>query len=340
MSIEDEVQAAAANVLTGIRGSGGGNILAKCPFHRKTDGSLERHPSFSLSLTKGVYFCFACHEAGTLRHLLQAFSTGAIDYARKYDHLLGRLRVEGAAAAAASAHNPLKPKALELLSEPMAEKTLGVFDACPIDLIEEDCFSEETLQRFGVGYDEVHGRITYPIRDLAGNLMGISGRSVIGELPRYKVYDTEYEVFGFPAREQIKKSVFMWNADKVYLESNFQRIPLVVAVEGYKAAMRVHDAGFRHVVALMGSSLSPDQQWILERIGAPVCLMFDRDQAGIDGTEKAGKRLMKSLSVSVADEYFGAQPSDLSEYEVAKSIQAAQSYLLWSLKSQQGKSIQ
>lgn len=340
MSIEDEVRAAAGQVLLGIKGSGGSNILAKCPFHRKADGSLERNPSFSLSLTKGVYFCFACHAAGTLRQLLQAFSSGTIDLTVKYDHLLGRLRVEGAAAAAASAHNPLKPKALELLSEPIAEKTLGVFDACPVDLIEEDCFSEETLQRFGVGYDAVHGRITYPIRDLAGNLMGISGRSVIGEVPRYKVYDTEYEAFGFPARAQIQKSVFMWNADKVYLESNFQRIPLVVAVEGYKAAMRVFDAGYRHVVALMGSSLSPDQQWILERIGAPVCLMFDQDKAGVSGTEKAGKRLMKSLTVSVAAEYLGDQPSDLCEREVARSIEAAQSYLLWSLKSQQGKSIQ
>lgn len=322
MSSAEELSSVLQKLLVGVKTSGSENLMAKCPFHRKNDGSLERTASFSVSLTKGVWFCFGCQEKGNLRQLFDLLNEPV---GSRLDAILQELRTT-----AAPTYNPTRPRLLEVFDEPLPEKVLGAFDECPVALVEDDGFSESTLQYFGVGYDRKNTRITFPLRDITGVLVGISGRTVTNQHPRYKVYDAEFAAYGLAARAQIRKSTILWNGDKVYQEACFRKLssPIVI-VEGFKACMRVWDAGYKNAVALLGTYLSEDQMWVLERVGAPIVLMLDRNPAGMKGMSEVGRKLSKSLQVRVVGEYFGEQPSDLCEVEVQEAVTRAKSYARW-----------
>lgn len=325
MSPTEELSGTLQKLLVGVKTSGSENLMAKCPFHRKVDGSMERTASFSVSLTKGVWFCFGCQEKGNLRQLFELLNEPV---GSRLDAILQELRNT-----AAPTYNPTRPRLLEVFDKPLPEKVLGAFDECPVALVEDDGFSESTLQYFGVGYDRKNTRITFPLRDITGVLVGISGRTVTDQYPRYKVYDSEFTAYGLAARAQIRKSTILWNGDKVYQEACFRKLtsPIVI-VEGFKACMRVWDAGYKNAVALLGTYLSEDQQWVLERVGAPIVLMLDRNSAGMKGMSEVGRKLSKSLQVRVVGEYFGEQPSDLCEVEVQEAITRAKSYARWAVE--------
>lgn len=315
--------------LRAVRLAGSENVLAACPYHQGT-GPVNT-PPFWFSITKGVWNCFSCGEKGNLYQLIQFLKLqpellqNELDFARK-------------SSSEPSKYDPIKPTALARLEDTIPERILGEFDMCPIDLIENDGFLESTLRHFGVGFDVKHERITFPLRDLSGCLVGISGRATNnGSISRYKVYTSEYAAFGVPPGMHVRKGAVLWNADKVYPDAYFKPLdtPLVV-VEGFKACMRVWESGHVNVVALLGCAMTEDQLWILQRIGAPVVLMLDRNDAGRKGTRAIGDVLIQYLPVSVCQNYPGEQPSDLIEPEVLVSIESAVPYLHWKLSESAG----
>ena len=88
------------------------------------------------------------------------------------------------------------------------------------------------------------GRMAIPIHDERGRLVAYAGRSVTGEQPRYR----------FPAG--FRKSAVLFN----YYRAATLVGDRVVVVEGFFDSMRVHQAGFESVVALMGAALTRDQE--------------------------------------------------------------------------------
>jgi DNA primase len=304
-----------------VKGCGSENVLTRCPFHQGT-GPVKT-PPFSFSVTKGVWNCFSCNEKGNLYQLITRLRLNP-------DLFQEELTEARKSSSDPAKYDPLRPGAVVRVEDTIPERILGEFDMCPETLVEDDHFSERTLQRFGIGFDQKHARITFPLRDLTGCLVGISGRTVVDETPRYKVYTHEYAEFGIPPGVHVPKGAILWNADRVYPAACFGPLdtPLVV-VEGFKACMRVWDSGYENVVALLGCRMTADQLWILQRIGAPVVLMLDRNEAGKKGTEVVGSELLKYLEVAVAQDYDGEQPSDLDESQVVTAVQNAQSFLTW-----------
>lgn len=326
MNLFDEIHLIAREHLTNIKKSGPNNIMATCPFHRKPDGSEEKSPSFSMSLINGLWLCFACHETGNLRTFLRSVGVSHFIIEHQYRALL-----DEAAHAIPKRLDPLRPNVLT--ETPLPESLLGIFEFCPLDLLKEG-FTEETLERFDVGFDKTHMRITYPIRDLNGQLFAISGRTVTNAEPRYKVYDKEYPTWGLPSRADgdTKKRATLWNADRVYPLTLNRTDCWIVLVESFKACMWVYQAGITNVVALIGSFMSEEQHWILERMGAKVYLMLDNDEAGLKGTHFIGKKLAKSLDARVVvygdteDRY---QPDLISPEEVHEAMESTVDYFKW-----------
>lgn len=318
--IHDSVLEIAQKYLTRIKRTGSENIMAVCPFHLK-DGQSETTPSFTMSLTKGLYFCFACQESGNLFTFLRNVGVPRLLLERQFRPLLDQI-----AAFTPKKPDPLRPGVFD--KNPLPESLLGLFDHCPLGLLEEG-FEEELLQKYDVGFDRDHMRITFPLRDLNGNLVGISGRTVVDEFPRYKVYDKEYERWGYPFRRTDKRIV-LWNADRVYPSAFFEPKARVVLVEGFKACLRLIQSGIPHTMALLGTHLSYEQQWVLERIGGEVYLMLDNNEWGQIGTARVGTKLSASLTVKVV-EYpeEKPQPSDLGPTEVHEALTSAKDFYLW-----------
>lgn len=327
MNVEDEISKIAQQYLEGIKPSGSNNIMALCPFHAKLDGSVERRPSFAMNLSNGLYFCHSCETKGNLYTFLRDVGVDRQTISGQFKDLL-----EAANSNAPAKLNPLDPQVKELV--PLPESMLGLFDMCPVSLLHAG-FTEETLRHFDVGFDTSHNRITFPLRDYQGRLSGISGRDVTGNGLRYKVYDREYQAWDMPARWRFDKRKILWNAHSIYPDLFFGHGDrYAVVVEGFKACMWVWQAGIKNVVALLGTYMSEEQRWILERLGITLYLFLDHNEAGQVGTVKAIERMAASIPIRVMEypERFGAssaQPDALTVEEVHHSFKTAPDYVTW-----------
>jgi DNA primase len=290
-----------------FRSSGDSNVITKCPFHK--DGQ-EKKPSFSINIEKAIFHCFTCHEAGDIRRLLRmvGISRNVIDselsqiqpILEKHKELLKveKLNVFGNT-------DPFRADYI------LPEVILGVYEWMPLKLI-EDGFNPILLKDMEIGFDRTNSRITYPLRDMYGNLAGFSGGATQQETkPKYKVYqgrrsglNGEYIEgdFGTWFDEQFsdykcENHDFLWNYNRVYprLLSMSDPNVNVFVVEGFKACLWMIQNGYINTVALMGSYISFKQQQLLHRLGGNIILCLDNDEAGINGTSKIGGLLWKPM---------------------------------------------
>jgi DNA primase len=322
MTVTD-IRSLAEQYLSRVRQTGSENIMAVCPFHSRADGTPERSPSFAMSLTTGLYMCHSCGTKGNLRMFLKNMNVSPVLIDQMYRFIL-----EEAESHTTPPPDPLRARVVS--DRPINEQLLGLFNYAPTDLLRVG-FTEKTLQTFEIGYDTWHSRTTYPIRDLKGQLVGISGRATYDDqIPRYKIYDKEYIVWEQPVREGWDKRTVLYNAYRVYPACFLAPTPPpVVVVEGFKACAWVHQAGEENVTGLMGSYMSWEHRWILERIGAPVRLWLDNNDAGWSGAYKAANILSRSLRVQIVEypdrlkDDDKAQPSDCTPEEILFQLEHA-----------------
>ncbi len=165
--------------------------------------------------------------------------------------------------------------------------------------------TEETARLFGVGFFPhtgcMGGRVVIPIHSELGHLIAYAGRALPPEEPRYK----------FPPR--FRKSSALFNLHRAVAARNSGT---AVIVEGFFDCLKVHQAGFRCVVALMGSALSHHQERLIEGRFQRVVLMLDGDRAGRSATAVIAGRLVHKLFVKVIDVPDEKQPDQLSPDEI------------------------
>jgi DNA primase len=166
---------------------------------------------------------------------------------------------------------------------------------------------------FGIGYYAGSGflrhRIVFPIHDNEGRLVAYAGRSVDDSEPRYL----------FPPG--FRKSQVVFNLHRVAGES----ARCAIVVEGFFDCLRVHQAGYRNVVALMGVSLSEVQEKLLLERFQQLVLMLDGDEAGRRASQQLAARLWRKVSLSMAGVPSGRQPDQLSSEEIGRILHAASS---------------
>lgn len=313
------------------------NLHARCPFHD------DSSPSFSINVENGLWICGGCKRKGGLITFLKllGLSRGKVDSlvdpvremleqyrAREHRRLRNRFK----------SGDPFKGETL------IRESTLGLYDFAPLDLIDKG-FDPKLLRSLDVGYDRRLDRIVYPIRDLYGNLVGVSGRSVIGEKPRYKIYrggfldeegtrhagDFGPEFDELYPGYKINPGSYLWNAHQVYpaIMANDENEPIFI-VEGYKAAIWLIQYGYLNTVATMGSSMSRVQFDILARLGGTKVLFYDNDSAGIEGTLREGARLRRVGRVEVVPHWhWSRQPDDLNDRGLAEAINNRVRFHTW-----------
>jgi len=95
----------------------------------------------------------------------------------------------------------------------------------------------------------------------------------------------------------------------------------VVMVEGFFDCMKVHQAGVRSVVGLMGSVLyEPQRHALLERF-RHVTLLLDGDPAGRTASKIIAKTLQAHCDVRVVLLPEGVQPDQLRAEDILKLLQ-------------------
>ena len=120
--------------------------------------------------------------------------------------------------------------------------------------------------------DLFRGRLMIPIRDADGQLAGFGGRALDDSEPKY---------LNSPQGEVFDKSRILYAMDRA--RDDVRRSGAVI-VEGYMDAITAHQAGFRNVVASMGTALTEPQVAAIRRLTNRVTMALDQDAAGQQAT--------------------------------------------------------
>ena len=124
----------------------------------------------------------------------------------------------------------------------------------------------------GSSYDFMRNRITIPIHDTNGLLVGLAGRL----LPPINKGDAKY----YNPKESLiynKKKVLygLWQATPAIKERGF-----VYVTEGYLDVQAMHDAGMQNCIGVCGTEMDASQIKFLKRYTEHFVLAFDGDIAG------------------------------------------------------------
>jgi DNA primase-like protein/Toprim domain-containing protein len=165
--------------------------------------------------------------------------------------------------------------------------------------------SKETLEYFGAGFclskGTFAGRFVFPLHNEAGELVGYAGRATDDSEPKY--------LFP-PGAKGFHKSHLVYNLHRILSES--PETDLVIVVEGFFGCFRLKQGGIR-IVALLGSSLSVEQEELLCHHFRRAFLLFDGDEAGRGATDTCLQRLGRRLWVKAISLPDHVQPDHLDE---------------------------
>ncbi len=287
----------------------GDNLSGVCPIH-----AGHKPSQFRVSLSRNCWICFGdCNGGGSIIDFVsRKEAVGIRDAALLIQDWFGLdpRNGDGAGHNGKERSQPVSEVPPAPLVNPPLRFTLRDLDATHPYLTERG-LSLETSETFGLGYcrhGSLAGWIAIPIHTHTGALVAYAARwpgVPPPDTPKYRL------PWGF------RKSLELFNAHRASRED--PTLPLVV-VEGFFGCLRVWQAGFRRVVALMGSMLSRRQEeLIVETEGGDgrVILMFDEDVAGRKGRAEAEDRLSRHVKVDVIRfDAEGTQPDRLSPEEL------------------------
>jgi DNA primase len=282
-----------------IRRSGKDQYRGCCPIHRG-DG----RDAFHANLARNIFHCFSCRAGGTVLDFVAAIEVCSLFEAAQ------KLQAMRCSSIPTSTGKELVTERRKV-SPPLRFKLTGVDCAHPY--LAERGITEGTAIEFGIGFYAgpglMHGRLVIPIHNADGDLVAYCGRSVDQAQPRYRVPP------GFA------KSEILFNIHRAASGGDNS----VVLVEGFFDCMKVHQAGIRSVVGLMGSALYEPQRQILLGRFRQIVLLLDGDPTGRKASTVIARKLRPDCEVRVVLLPDGVQPDQLSANQLAKLLQTAAS---------------
>ncbi len=174
----------------------------------------------------------------------------------------------------------------------------------PADLLDEFEIGGGYVDRYGFQRDVI------PIRDDKGKLKAYSCRDITGKA------DEDYK---YLLTKGFDKDKVLYNLHRAKEHTNGAKT--LIVVEGFKSVWKLYMAGYKAVVACMGSRITPGQQNLLYGYAFNVILLLDGDKAGVNGTVKALEDMKNKINViPLFLPYEDKDPSDLSIEEIKEII--------------------
>jgi DNA primase len=156
--------------------------------------------------------------------------------------------------------------------------------------------------RQGGHYDRFRNRITFPIRDQRGRVLGFGARALSP--------DAQPKYLNSPEGELYRKSHTLYGIDRA--RGPIARARRAIVVEGYTDVLALHQAGVEEAVAIMGTAITPEQVSMLAGLTDSVVLALDADRAGADAMIRAQKVAGgRGLELRVAAMPEGEDPADM-----------------------------
>lgn len=287
----------------------GSTYFGLCPFHNEKTGS------FSVSPGKQMYYCFGCGAGGNVFTFVMQYEN--FSFPEAMEHLAQRAGIElpkqeMSAQAKREADKrqillEINKKAAKyyymLLRSERGKQALTYFRGRQL--------SEETMQKFGLGYSDKYSDDLYRYLKQQGysdELLKESGLVTVDEVKgghdkfwnraMFPIMDVHNKVIGFGGR-------VMGEGEPKYLNSPETRIfdksrnlyglniarqtkkPQMLLCEGYMDVIALHQAGFDNAVASLGTAFTSGHASLLKRYTKEVYLTFDSDGAGVKAALRA-----------------------------------------------------
>ena len=305
-----------AKVVSGyltLKKAGHDSLVGICPFHP------EKTPSFSVSPSKGVYYCFGCGEGGDAIAFLRKIEN--LSFPEAVERLAPdagvTLRYEAESQGerrAASRRDALHRANAEaaklyhrtLMESDDAKEARAYLNTRGID--------REVAERFGVGYAPAGSN--FLLRALAKSVSpelllegGLAVRDAAGgvrdrfrDRVTFPINDLSGRAIGFGARlikdvegqpkylntretPVYDKGNVLYNLDRA--KPGLARTGDAYVVEGYTDVIALHQAGVETAVATCGTALGDAHFRLLARFARRAILSFDSDEAGARAAERA-----------------------------------------------------
>ena len=341
----------------------GSSYFGLCPFHN------EKSPSFSVSPGKQMYYCFGCGAGGnvytflmeyenfTFQEAVKALADRAgvrlpeIEYSREAKELSDRrallLEINKQAAkyfycklrspGGAAAMNYLKGRGLS--DETIQKFGLGYSDKYNNDLyqyLKKKGYSDEVLKESGLFnvdekrgmYDKFWNRVIYPIMDINNRVIGFGGRVMGDAKPKY-LNSPETKIF------DKSRNLYGLNAARISRRKN------LIVCEGYMDVISMHQAGFTNAVASLGTALTSQQASLLKRYTDEVLIIYDNDEAGVRAALRAIPMLRAvGLATKVVNLKPHKDPDEFIQKEgmeaFEKRLEQAENSFLYEIRILQG----
>jgi DNA primase len=338
-----------------LKKAGRDSLVGLCPFH------TEKSPSFSVSPTKQVYYCFGCLEAGDVFKFMEKVeSLSFVETVERLASAAGiTLRYEGETSGDRKAigRRQLLHKAIGEAAGLYQKMLLEGKEAADARAyVRSRGIESSSIERFGVGYapgypDFLLKRMskTYSAELLvesglvAKDTSGASRDRFRGRV-MFPIHDLSGNAVGFggrllagpgappnaakyvnsPETPVYHKGSLLYNLNRA--KSDLSRSGRAFLVEGYTDVIGLDQAGIHGAVATCGTALGEDHIRLLARFTEKVVLAFDSDEAGARAAERAfefHERYPVELSVLVLPE--GKDPADFVQAlgaEAGEAIQA------------------
>jgi 5S rRNA maturation endonuclease (ribonuclease M5) len=186
-------------------------------------------------------------------------------------------------------------------------------------------FDPKILEQWQIGYDEMSERITIPIRDNLGNLVGFKGRAnKENTIPRYMILGDygNQKRYGF---QPYKKSHYVFGLDNMLIAGE-ERFSNEIVVEGELNVIALEQHGFGSI-GIAGSEFSDIQSKLIIEYCDSVILFLDNDKAGNKGTKKVIEMLSPYMPIKIVQNAAG-DAAELDTKTVRDLINNAESSLV------------
>ena len=323
-----------------LRNAGGGSLKGLCPFHD------EKSPSFNVTPSKNLYYCFGCNEGGDVISFVQKIDS--LSFVEAVETLARQtgitLRYEEGGRSTPRRDEGKRQRLLDAhkaAAEFYAEQLLSPAAVTARQFLDERGFNRVHAEQFGLGFapagwqnlvDHLRRKGFTDAEVIEG---GLASQGRRGAYDRFRnrllwpVREVTGEVVGFGARKLdpsedgpkylnspespiFHKGRLLYGLDLAKRE--ISRKGEAVIVEGYTDVMACHEAGVTTAVATCGTSFGEDHLKILRRMllgrsnqGGRVVFTFDGDKAG----QKAAVRAFAEEHGFTSETFVAVQPDGL-----------------------------
>lgn len=287
----------------------GSSYFGLCPFHN------EKSPSFSVSPSKQMYYCFGCGAGGNVFTFLMEYENFTfVEALRVLAERAGVELPQLEYSKEAKAQADLKAALLEvnkLAAKYYYYQLRREGGATAMAYLKGRELSDETINQFGLGYSDKFSDDLYRYlksKNYSDDILRESGLFNVDE--RRGMYDKFWNRVIFPIMDVNNRVIgfggrVMGDAKPKYLNSpetkifdksrnlyglNLARVSRkknLIICEGYMDVIAMHQAGFNNAVASLGTALTSQQASLLKRYTDEVLIIYDSDEAGTKATLRA-----------------------------------------------------